>query len=140
VYWDQKRLAEAETAFGEALAGRRKALGNQHPLVANTLENLALLLLEQDRFAEAEPLARECLLLRRAKSVDHWRTASAQLLLGGALLGLDKFEEAEPFIKAGFELMNKQTDRVTTEGKRRQKEVLNCITRLCQAKGLPVPK
>ncbi len=115
-------------------------MGNQHPLVANTLENLALLLLEQDRFAEAEPFARECLNLRQAKSTNKWGTASAQLVLGGALLGMDKFEEAEPLIKAGFELMDKQTDRVTTDGKRRQKEVLGCIKRLCQAKGRPVPR
>ncbi len=137
---DQKRLAEAEAAFSEALAGLRKALGNQNPQVSGSLENLALLLLDQGRFAQAEPLARECFALRRAQSTNHWRTGSAQLLLGGALLGMDKLQEADPLIKAGLETMNQPGNQVATDGKRRKKEINDWITRLSQAKGRPVPK
>jgi eukaryotic-like serine/threonine-protein kinase len=44
-------------------------------------------LLEEGKFAEAEPLARECLALRETMIPDDWRTFNARSMLGGSLLG-----------------------------------------------------
>ena len=53
-----------------ALAIREKALGPEHPDVAISLNNLALLLLRhQGRYAEAEPLYKRALAIRRKRSV-----------------------------------------------------------------------
>ncbi len=47
-------LAEAETLLREALAGQRRLLGNDHPLVAECLGSLAEVVLDAARFTEAE--------------------------------------------------------------------------------------
>ena len=49
----------------QALAIRRKALGNKHEAVANSLYELALLLNQRGELAEAETMLRECLDVTR---------------------------------------------------------------------------
>ena len=51
----QGKYAEAEPLFKRALAIREKALGKDHPDVATSLNNLALLYDSQGKYAEAEP-------------------------------------------------------------------------------------
>ena len=55
------------TAAPRGLRLHRRGLGEDHPAVAATLENLAGLLAERGDFAAAEPLAREALALHRKK-------------------------------------------------------------------------
>jgi len=55
---DHARFAEAEPLYQRALAIREKALGPEHPDVAQSLNNLALLYDSQGKYAEAEPLYR----------------------------------------------------------------------------------
>ncbi len=57
--------ANAETLFLEALDLRRRELGNEHPLVIESLNNLGVILGIQGRLDDAEPLFREALELRR---------------------------------------------------------------------------
>ena len=52
----QGKLAEAETRYREALAMQRKLLGNEHPDVANSRDDLVELLLRERKFDEAEQL------------------------------------------------------------------------------------
>ena len=54
VLQEQKRLAPAESLFREVLALRRQLLGDRHPQVVTSLNNLAFVLHEQGRFAAAE--------------------------------------------------------------------------------------
>ena len=61
-FFDQGNLAEAEACFRQVLAFRRKHSGGQDLEVA--LSSLATTLRRQQRFAEAEPLYRECLASR----------------------------------------------------------------------------
>jgi tetratricopeptide (TPR) repeat protein len=53
---DQGQYAKAEPLYQRALAIREKALGPEHPDVATSLENYAVLLRKMDRSHEATPL------------------------------------------------------------------------------------
>ena len=54
LYRAQGRYAEAEPLYQRSLAIRKKALGPEHPYVAQTLENYAALLRQTERADEAE--------------------------------------------------------------------------------------
>jgi serine/threonine-protein kinase len=80
--------AEAERMHREALALRRP-LGEGHPDVSNSLQNLALTLAARggDGLGEAESLYTEALALRRRTlGADEPRTLNTQQSLGGVLL------------------------------------------------------
>ncbi len=64
LYQAQGRYAEAEPLYKRALAIREKALGAEHPDVAQSLNNLAALYHDQGRYAEAEPLYERSLAIR----------------------------------------------------------------------------
>jgi tetratricopeptide (TPR) repeat protein len=56
LYSGQGRQADAEPLYKRALAIRERALGPDHPDVAQSLNHLADLYSAQGRHAEAEPL------------------------------------------------------------------------------------
>ena len=58
------RYAEAEPLYRRSLAIREKQLGRDHPDVATSLNNLAVLYQAMGRYAEAEPLYRRSLEIR----------------------------------------------------------------------------
>ena len=53
---NQGKLGEAEPLYLEALAARRRTLGNEHPDTLASINNLANLLKNQGKLGEAEPL------------------------------------------------------------------------------------
>ncbi len=71
LYHAQGRYAEAELLYKRALEIREKALGPDHPDVANSLNNLASLYDEQGRYGEAEPLLKRALTILE-KALDAW--------------------------------------------------------------------
>ena len=60
-------------------------------------------MLQQKKWAEAEPVLRDCLAIRQKQIPDSWLTFNTQSLLGGALLGQKKYAEAEPLLLKGYE-------------------------------------
>jgi tetratricopeptide (TPR) repeat protein len=95
----------AERLLREALEEIRKR-GTPRPLQgsrANALGWLALNMLLQERYAEAEPLAREALAYFEKECPDTPRRFVWMSLLGEALLGQQKYAEAEPIILQGYE-------------------------------------
>ena len=52
----QGRLSEAEPLYLRALAIREEQLGSDHPATARSLNNLATLYKDQNKYTEAEPL------------------------------------------------------------------------------------
>ena len=65
LYKEQGRYAEAEPLYKRALSICEKALGPDHPFVAQSLNNLAELYAIQGRYAEAEPLFKRSLAIRK---------------------------------------------------------------------------
>ncbi|MBD2675739.1 tetratricopeptide repeat protein, partial [Aphanizomenon flos-aquae FACHB-1416] len=69
------KYKEAEPLYQQALALRQKLLGDDHPDVATSLNNLALLYYSQGKYKEAEPLYQQALnILEQRLGVDHPRT------------------------------------------------------------------
>src|SRR5262249_14880466 len=66
-------LAEAEPLYRRALAIDERVLGSDHPNVAIDLNNLAQLLLNTNRLAEAEPLSRRhlCIFIEFTRRTGH---------------------------------------------------------------------
>ncbi len=59
----QGRYADAQPLFAEALALRRRVLGDQHRLTADTLSNYGACLFDAGEPARAEPLLREAIAI-----------------------------------------------------------------------------
>ena len=56
-------------------------------------------------------------------------------MLGGALLGQKKYQDAEPLLLAGHEGMNKHEAKIPPQGKVRLIEALERLVRLYEAMG-----
>ena len=90
----QGRLAEARPLLVEALDTRRRLLGARHPYTIEDAMKLGLVLLEQHEYAQAEAMVRP-VASDEAPSGQPWLVYEAQSVLGGALAGLGRPEEAE---------------------------------------------
>jgi len=93
-------MAEAEPLYRRALSIRERSLGKEHPDVAQSLNNLALLLHDTNRMDEAE------LLYRRALSIDensfgkeHPNVATDLNNLALLLKATNRKGEAEPLMR-----------------------------------------
>src|SRR5262252_9511134 len=96
MYQRQGKYGLAETQAAQGLAGRRHALGSDHPDTMISAADLALAYQSQGKFAESEALAREALEFDRKKQPDDWQRFRAESLLGASLAGQKKYVEAEP--------------------------------------------
>ena len=57
------RYSDAEPLYQQALELRKRLLGEEHPDVAQSLNNLAGLYRNQGRYSEAEPLYQEAIII-----------------------------------------------------------------------------
>jgi hypothetical protein len=119
----------------EEIAVERKLSGNDSPYVANSLQELAKTLLAEQKFAEAEPVSRECLDIRGKKLPDEWQTFNARSLVGASLLGQKQYAEAEPLLLSGYGGMKQREDKIPAAGKRYVKETLQRLVQLYEATG-----
>ena len=62
---------------------------------------------------EAEGALRPCLAIRALKEPSAWTTSYAQALLGAALLEQQRYAEAEPLLKKGYEEMKQRPSPIT---------------------------
>ena len=67
--------------------------------MASVINNL----IQQTKHADAETILRECLTIREKTEPDAWRTFNTQSLLGEAILGQKKYDEAESLLVKGYE-------------------------------------
>ena len=86
--------------------------------LARILITLGIELVEVEEFVQAEGLLRECLAIRGKKSPEVWSTFNAQAILGAALMGQEKFDDAEPLLIAGYEGMKHREETIPKEGKK----------------------
>jgi tetratricopeptide (TPR) repeat protein len=131
-----EQAAEPERAlplYQETLEWQRNALGPDHPLLAGTLASLALNLLLQEKFIEAEPIARECLAIRDKDEPDAWTTFNTRSMLGGSLLGQGNYAQAEPLLVAGYEGLIEREAQIPPLGKVRLTEALERLVKLYES-------
>ncbi len=94
------KFAEAVPLAQQVLAIREKALGSDHPDVAQALNNLAALFRDQGRYAEAEPLLKRALAIyEKALGPDHPDVAQALNNLATLYYNQGRTAEAEPLYK-----------------------------------------
>src|SRR5262249_44491399 len=129
----------AVNLFEQLLQKQKAKLGAEHPQTVPTMAVLGLLLLQQKKWAEAEPVLRECLAIRQRQIPDSWLTFNTQSLLGGALLGQKKYAEAEPLLVKGYEGMKTREKTIpkASGGELRIPEALDRLIELYTALNQP---
>jgi tetratricopeptide (TPR) repeat protein len=131
---EQERHAEVEPLLRESLRIKRNALSSNDMQVSSVLASLVSNLLRQKRFAEAEGAARECLEIREAEIPDQWLTFNARSMLGAALLGQGRYDEAEHWIVSGYHGLKEREEAVP---KLRIEEAFERVRQLHAATGRP---
>jgi tetratricopeptide (TPR) repeat protein len=105
-YEGQGLYALAEDPLQRCLNAVKKVLGDRHPSVATSLNNLAGLYESQGRYAEAEPLYQEALQLWRELLGDrHPDVATSLNNLAGLYRSQGRYAEAEPLCQEAMQLM-----------------------------------
>ena len=90
--------------------------------LASWLAQLGMGLLQQEQWSDAEPHLRECLDIRKKTAPDAWTTFNTQSMLGGALLGQEKFDEAKPLLLSGYQGMKDREATIPEPGRIRLTE------------------
>jgi tetratricopeptide (TPR) repeat protein len=112
-----------------------KAAQEQQLAEAGKLAQRGLGLLQQQKWAEAEPLLRQCLAIREKAQPDAWTTFNTRSMLGGALLGQKKYADAEPLLLAGYEGMKKREANIPPQARPRLAEAVERLVQLYEALG-----
>ena len=100
--------AEAEALYQRALTILEKALGTEHPYVAQSLNNLAVLYDTQGKYAEAEPLYKRALAIdQKALGPEHPEVATDLNNLAALYYTLGRYAEAEPLYQRGLAILEK---------------------------------
>jgi hypothetical protein len=95
-------LRAARVSWG-GLAGRLRDSLASDSMVGGSMVQQAQALMEEGRFAEAEPSLRACLATRQKVLPEgHWLIADARSILGVAIAGQGKFAEAEPLLLEAY--------------------------------------
>ncbi|HEV3022714.1 MAG TPA: tetratricopeptide repeat protein, partial [Pirellulales bacterium] len=129
------QFAKAEPILRQRLAEDTRRFGADGPQTAETMGDLGLNLLKQQRWADAEPILRECLGIRSRKEPDAWTTFSTESLLGMALLGQQKYAEAETLSLSGYEGMKARENTIPPEAKIRVTRTVQRLVVLYTATG-----
>jgi hypothetical protein len=127
----------AETYAARTLAARRQALGSEDPDTMTSAVDLATVYIEQDKFADAEPLARDARGTERKIQPDLWPRYRAETVLGESLAGQRKFAEAEPLIVEGFKGMLARKERIAVPDQYHLDRAREWLVRLYAAWGKP---
>jgi hypothetical protein len=127
--------ADFEKVWHDILQAQQSATRPDELALANTLAQLVLVLLQQNKYANAQQLAGECLKLREKLIPDDWRTFNTRSQLGACLLGLKKYADAEPLLLSGYEGMKQREDKIPAAGKARLKEALQRLVQFYEATG-----
>ncbi len=102
---ERGRYSEAEPLLQQALALYRRLLGEEHPLVATSLNNLAQLYDNQGQYAEAETLYQQALALYRSLlGEEHPWVATSLNNVGALYRNQGLYAEAEPLLQQALAL------------------------------------
>jgi tetratricopeptide (TPR) repeat protein len=102
-------LFQAETLYKQALAIRKKQLGDNHPDTATSLNNLAAFYESQGRYSEAETLYKQALAIRKKQLGDnHPDTAKSLNNLAALYEFQGRYSEAETLYKQALAIWQQQ--------------------------------
>jgi len=95
--------------------------------------NLAKELLQHRQYMAAETCLRESLTIREKKLPDDWVHFNTKSLLGGALAGQTKFQEAEPLLVEGYSGMKEREAKIPPAAQTRLPEAIRRVVDLYTA-------
>lgn len=99
----QGRIDECAAALDEALAIQRESLGPRHPNIASTLNSLATLAMSRQDFGRMVDLLTEARgIFEENHLLDSAQGLTIQSNLGIGLTRLERFDEAEPLLRAAL--------------------------------------
>ncbi|MDZ8083014.1 MAG: tetratricopeptide repeat protein, partial [Nostoc sp. DcaGUA01] len=102
---ERGQYSEAEPLYEKALSLRQRLLGEEHPHIATSYNNLAGLYESQGRYSEAEPLYEKALSLRqRLLGKEHPHVAQSYNNLAGLYKSQGRYSEAEPLYEKALSL------------------------------------
>jgi tetratricopeptide (TPR) repeat protein len=133
--WVESRVFSAYLLAGETnkaaalLDDCRNRLPKNSPQLAQLLSSGSRSLLEAGDYAQAELLLRELLTIDESTQPTAWTTFNTQSMLGEALLGQKKYEEAELLLRKGYDGL-KQRERTLPAN--RQIRVIEAVQRLVE--------
>jgi serine/threonine-protein kinase len=104
LHFDLQQFAEAVPPTREALEIQRRELGPNHPEVLTSLGNLATLTARAGQPDSALALHAEVLALRRALGPQEQSVAVTLNNMGSLLLGVDRYDEAEPYLREALDI------------------------------------
>ena len=102
---EAKQGEKAVVVYRDYIEAKRKLFPNPDTKFASLLDQASSELMKCDQFATAEEMLRESHTIRDKKEPDDWRTFDTQSMLGGALLGQKKYEDAEPLLLKSYDGM-----------------------------------
>ncbi|MBI3862452.1 MAG: serine/threonine protein kinase [Planctomycetia bacterium] len=135
VYQENGDYEQAGPIFVEVARLRKQTLGAEHEAVAFALCRLGRNLLYEREYADAEAPLREGLAIYQKKLPDDWGCFDTQSLLGGSLLGQQKYAEVEALLLAGYRGLDTRAARIQAPDRYRLTEALERLVQLYEATG-----
>jgi eukaryotic-like serine/threonine-protein kinase len=136
-YESLNRWGDAEALRREAVARRRKAGPPGSPTLARDLAGLGRALLHLEKWSEAESVLRDCSTIQAKAPPDDWSRFHTMSLLGGALAGQGRYDEAERLIVAGYEGLKERAAKIPRTAPPFLSEAAARVVRLYEAWGKP---
>ncbi len=125
-----KQPEKALPVLDQFIAARRKQATPDDLAFAGLLASVSLDLLQHRQYPAAETYLRECLTIREKKLPDDWVHFHTKSLLGGALAGQKKFQEAEPLLVEGYSGMKAREAKIPPAAKTRLPEAIQRLVDL----------
>ena len=133
VYLANEQPETALPLLDRSIAGLRRRAKPDDPTFAGLLAAVSLDLLKHRQYPAAETYLRECLTIREKKLPDDWLLFSTKSMLGGALAGQKKFQEAEPLLVEGYSGMKDREAKIPPAAKTRLPEAIRRLVDLYTA-------
>jgi len=111
-YVRSQRIEQAKVLATELLTEARATLPKDSRQLAVQLVNIARQLLKLNAWSDAEIALREVLPIRERRDPDNWGAFNTRFMLGQALLGQQKFDEASPLLIQGFEGVKQRESQI----------------------------
>jgi eukaryotic-like serine/threonine-protein kinase len=112
LYHLQGDYSQAERHFRGVIQTSRRGENARSIREWSAMTILADCLIHQNQSAEAETLLRECLAVFQKEYPESWWLGYQKSLLGGALLGQKKHQEAESLLRSGYEEMTQRSGNI----------------------------
>jgi eukaryotic-like serine/threonine-protein kinase len=127
------RPEEAVAPGEEALKVSQARYGPRPLTTVNSMAHLAEVHMDLGRYDRAEPLLRQGLAILEEDWPDEWGTFEVKSLLGGALLGQQKYDEAVPLLLGGYQGLKERAARIVPNGHGELTAALERLVRLYDA-------